>query len=234
MTTTTHIPPRFNGPPDSGNGGYSCGLLAAFMDGPCRVRLHVPPPLDERLSVVEAGDGRMEMYAGETLVGSATRGVEPLEIPPPPSQAEAADAQTRFAGYSDHPLATCFVCGPNRQAGDGLELFAGPVRDWGLLACTWTPTPDLLGESGAVRPEVVWAALDCPGYFAAVGADLRMALLGELYADLRAPVPGDQTLVVYAWPISVDGRKLFSGAAIASGAGEVLACSRSTWIVLKQ
>ena len=46
MMAVVSIPSRFNGPPLSGNGGYSCGVLAAFIDGPAQVRLHVPPPLD--------------------------------------------------------------------------------------------------------------------------------------------------------------------------------------------
>jgi hypothetical protein len=234
MASTTRIPARFNGPPASGNGGYSCGVLAAFMQGPCRVRLHVPPPLEAELTVRDAGEGRLEMFDGDTLVGSATPASEPMEIPAAPTLQQAGDALTRFAGYHDHPLDTCFVCGPNREAHDGLELFTGPVSDWQLLASTWTPASNLLDDAGNVRPEVVWAALDCPGYFAAMGGDLHMALLGELYAELRKPVPGNQSLVVYAWPISEDGRKLFSGAAIANADGEVLACARSTWIVLQQ
>ena len=233
MSTHTSIPARFNGPPDSGNGGYSCGVLAAFIDGPCRVRLHVPPPLDADLRVVEAGEGRLEMYDGDTLVGSAVPATETLQIPQPPTLAVATEALTRFPGYHDHPLDTCFVCGPNRKAKDGLELFNGPVEGWDLLASTWTPAEDLLDDRGRVRPEIVWAALDCPGYFAAVGSELRLALLGELYAELRVPLPGGQPLVVYSWPISAEGRKLFAGAAIADAEGNVLACSRSTWIVLK-
>lgn len=232
MNDSVRIPGRFNGPPNSGNGGYSCGVLAAFIDGPCRVRLHVPPPLDVALTVVETGDGRLEMRDGETLVGSAVPATESVDVPPAPSLAQAADARTGFPAYHNHPLDSCFVCGPNRVAKDGLELFTGPVKDWGMLACTWRPAPDLLENSGYVREEVVWAALDCPGYFAAVGSDMRMALLGELYAELRAPVSGNQELVVYSWPVSEDGRKLYSGAAIATGEGEVLAFARSTWIVI--
>ena len=30
MTASASIPQRFNGPPTSGNGGYSCGILAGF------------------------------------------------------------------------------------------------------------------------------------------------------------------------------------------------------------
>ena len=222
------IPGRFNGPPASGNGGYSCGMLAAFVAGPARVRLHVPPPLDRELQVVVAAGGRVEMYDGDVLVGSAMPARETIEPPPAPSLEQAEDATARYIARHGHPLDTCFVCGPNRPAHDGLELFTGPVEDWSLLASPWEPAADLLDDSGHVRPEYVWAALDCPGYFAAIGGELRLALLGELYAELRKPVPGNQPLVVYSWPNGEDGRKLYAGAAIATAAGEVLACSRST------
>ena len=96
------VPGRFNGPPKSGNGGYSCGILAAHLPGTCKVRLRSPPPL-----------------------------------------------------------------------------------------------------------------------------------LGELSAQLRSPVPGNKPLVVYSWPLGGEGRKLYGGVAIANAEGEVLACSHSTWIVLK-
>ena len=37
---------RFNGPPDSGNGGIACGLLASTVDFPVpEVTLRLPPPL---------------------------------------------------------------------------------------------------------------------------------------------------------------------------------------------
>jgi len=83
--TEIKIPGRFNGPPLSGNGGYSCGVLAAFIDGPSRVRLHVPLPLDRELRVVEAQDGRVEMYDGDTLVGSGVPAQETIEPPAAPN-----------------------------------------------------------------------------------------------------------------------------------------------------
>jgi len=44
--TTDHvtIERRFCGPPESGNGGYSCGLLAAHVGGPAEVTLRRSPP----------------------------------------------------------------------------------------------------------------------------------------------------------------------------------------------
>ena len=71
MAQQISIPARFNGPPTSGNGGYSCGVLAAFLEGAARVRLHVPPPLDESLDVRSNTDGSVAMYRGATLVDQA-------------------------------------------------------------------------------------------------------------------------------------------------------------------
>ena len=41
LTEVLTIPRRFNGPPRSGNGGYVCGRLASYLDGPASVRLRV-------------------------------------------------------------------------------------------------------------------------------------------------------------------------------------------------
>lgn len=233
MPVETIIPARYNGPPTSGNGGYSCGVLAAYIDGACRVRLHVPPPLDAPLRVVNAADGGIEMYDGETLVGSGVAAFLGLDIPPPPSLAQAQAAMERYPCYEGHTFPTCFVCGPERPAHDGLEIFPGQVTDSALLACRWQPAEDMLDAEGCVRAEIVWSALDCPGYFAAMGERLHPAVLGELLGELFAPIPGAAPLVVYAWPLGEDGRKFYAGTAIATADGEVLAASRSTWIQLK-
>ena len=37
---------QFRGPPNSGNGGYVCGVLAKGLDGPVTAMLRAPPPLD--------------------------------------------------------------------------------------------------------------------------------------------------------------------------------------------
>src|SRR2546430_6225723 len=39
------IEPRFRGPPDSANGGYTCAMAAQFIDVPAQVTLRTPPPL---------------------------------------------------------------------------------------------------------------------------------------------------------------------------------------------
>jgi hypothetical protein len=45
------IPARFNGPPGSGNGGYSARIFAGGAQ--CEVTLRMPPPLDTSLSMVD-------------------------------------------------------------------------------------------------------------------------------------------------------------------------------------
>lgn len=233
MTATLIIPSRFNGPPESGNGGYSCGVLAALIDGPARVRLHVPPPLDTPLSVTETAPGALQMHAGNVHVGSAWASPLELDVPRAPEVDRARQARSRYVCYEGHVFPTCFVCGPGRPEHDGLELFPGPVDDWSLLASSWQPSADLCDQAGHVRPEILWAALDCPGYFACMGPDPKPAVLGELTAELAAPVPGDRPLVVYAWPLGEDGRKRYAGSAVADEHGSVLAFARATWILLR-
>ena len=232
MDQSVIIPSRFNGPPDSGNGGYSCGVLAGFIEGPARVRLHVPPPLDTPLEVRSGENGSVQMYDGDILVGTALPAALELDAPAAPSLQQAADASTRYLCYENHVFPSCFVCGPGRPGHDGLNLFAGPVEDWNLLASPWNPTVDLLDEQGYVLPEIVWSALDCPGYFACMGKNIRPALLGELHASLSGPVPGGEPLLVCAWPLGEDGRKLFAGTAVAGAGGKILAMARSTWILI--
>ena len=40
---------RFNGPPNSGNGGYVAGLIAKEIGKCCEVKLVAPPPLEKKL-----------------------------------------------------------------------------------------------------------------------------------------------------------------------------------------
>lgn len=227
------IPARFNGPPSSGNGGYSCGAVAAFIDGVARVRLHSPPPLDKPLPVYVATDGSVEVFDGELLVASGFPASLQLDVPPAPSLEQARRGRENFPVLDDHLYGTCFVCGNNRPHADGLALYPGPVDDWSLLACTWQPAPDLADDAGMVLPEIVWSALDCPGCYAAMGDAMQPVLLGELRASLLAPVPAAEELIVYAWSLGREGRKLYGGVAIANQSGVVLACSHTTWITLK-
>jgi len=242
------IPSRFNGPAGVGNGGYVCGRIAAYVDGPATVTLRRPPPLDTPMEVERAGDGSVRVRHGGTLIGEAAPSpAGPLEIPATASLADA-DAAARGARYFTDPVfPDCFVCGTNRRPGDGLRIFPGPVAGLALWAAPWTPDRSVADADSRVRAEVVWAALDCPsGIAAAEAAGLGSAeateagagwdtaiLLGRMTATILAapPAVGDQCRVI-AWPHQRDGRKLTAGSALLGPRGEVLAVAGAVWLTV--
>jgi hypothetical protein len=82
-----------------------------------------------------------------------------------------------------------------------------------------------------VSPEIVWAAIDCPGAYAVGGEGRGDIVLGRMTARVdRIPEAGEQC-VVTSWPISEDGRKHFAGTALFAARGELLALATQTWIV---
>lgn len=221
MTTLT-VPRRFNGPTDSGNGGYSAGLLAAAVEGPAVVSLRSPVPLDRPLDLVRE-DGIVRALDGETVVAEATA-AEPLAlaVPDPVTLAVARAAAANYSAPRESPFSNCFVCGPARA--DCMEVFAGivPGRD-GLVATPWTPPAWSADAAGSVRPEFVWAALDCPTYFAVYGEQLVLGFLVRQQVEVRAPIAAGTEYVVTSWPLEFDGRKRLAGAAVLDVAGDPLA-----------
>jgi len=233
MTHTITIARRFNGPPESGNGGYAAGVMAQRIGQPVHVRLQRPIPLDAPLSLREQAD-RWEAYDGDQLIALArppVRAVPPLPVRPSFDQAHAclrdqpaADSTSAFTG--------CFVCGMSRAEGDGLRLAAGRIAD-DVVAAPWTPHEVFANADGEVEPEYVWAALDCPGMFAAF-PDGRYALLGELAVELLQPVHAREPHVVVGWLIARDGRKRTAGTALIDAAGACRAQAIATWIQLER
>jgi hypothetical protein len=231
------IDPRFCGPPDSANGGYFAGVVAesmsALQSGAVEVTLRQPPPLGEPMTATQQEDG-VEVRHGELLVAQARLVGEDLtaDLPDPmtPQQAERAGQSYVFA-TSGHPFPTCFVCGPQRDPGDGLRIFPGAAGD--VVGCTWTPDNSLGDASGAVRPEFLWSALDCPAYFGALSAgaaDTSATLLGRITALVQQRPQVGQTLVVQGWCESVKGRRSFAGAALFTGEGQLCGVARSVWV----
>jgi hypothetical protein len=235
MAESVTIPARFNGPPDTGNGGYSCGVAAALLGGAAaEVSLRSPPPLERPLAVRREGDV-VRLLDEETLVAEAAPARLPFDAPGAVSVEEAEDASR--AGYelwtAGHPFPTCVVCGPRRQD-DGYRVFPGPLGD-GRYAAAWTPDSSLADDSGRVRLECAWAALDCPTSAPVMshGKDppIVLARLGARVG--RRPLPGRPHAIV-SWPIAVDGRKRHSGAALYDELGDLLAVARALWIELRR
>jgi hypothetical protein len=225
---------RFCGPPASANGGYACGAIAELLGGGVEVTLRRPPPLGRplRLRVGQDGDGTAVVYDGGELVAEAHPTTVGLAVPATASPTEAQEAANRYPLFQDHPFPTCFTCGPDRDAGDGLRIFPGPLPGGELWAAPWTPDPSVADQEGLVVPAVVWAALDCPGGFAA-GVGDTMMVLGRMAAQLLARPRADTTYCLVAWRTGpADGRKQPAGSALLDGHGGVLAVARTLWVTI--
>jgi hypothetical protein len=213
---------RYRGPLESANGGYACGRLASFVQAETvEVTLRLPPPLDRSLDV-QIEDGSATLRDGQAVVAEAREASLEIEPPAPVALGEAAAAAARHVRVGNRVFRECFVCGI-RPEGDGLGIYAGAVDGREPLhAAPWTPTE--------TAPELVWAAIDCPGAYA-VGAEGRGDIvLGRMAATvLRVPEVGEPC-VVAAWPLGEDGRKLYAGTGLFTGGGELLALARQTWI----
>jgi hypothetical protein len=221
---------RFRGPPDSGNGGYVAGLVASAFGGTdCTVTLLRPPPLEQPLDLVREGEEAV-LRDGAGAIATAVHARIDLDIPKPPSMADAEGAKSLFSGLDRHIYPSCFVCGPLRGEGDGLRIFPGAAGR-GRVASRWTPAADLAGDSGMVGREYLWAALDCPGYFA-VQESAGMALLGRMTAKVVQDIPASKPVIVTGWEIVSEGRKHHVGTAIHDPAGRLMAFAKGTWVTL--
>lgn len=220
------------GPPHSGNGGWVCGLLAEQVPTTAAapavtVRLASPPPLDTPLTTGGYGS-LVVLQHGSTQIASATAAPAtalPDELPSPATVLESAGAEERYEGLREHPFPTCFSCGTDRDPAEALCLRPGPLDDGtSRYAARWTPR-----ESSV---PLVWAALDCPGGWAA-GVAGRPMVLGSMTALVhRLPVVGE-THVVTAWQQRSEGRKHFSGSMLHSPEGELIAVADAIWIAVE-
>lgn len=234
MTDTLSIPAFFNGPPESGNGGYTCGRVAELVDAEVsEVSLRVPPPLETPLEVVREGD-RVSVVHGGTLVaeGAPSDLLVDMPDPVPASEVEAAQEAGREQWAKGHPFPTCVVCGPARPDGFGIVPAALPGRN-GLFGATWTPGEESDDGQGLVRTELVWAALDCPTSAPVANfGDGPAMVLASLTARLGCPLRVGEQHSILSWALGEDGRKHWSAAALYDSNGILTCASRALWIEL--
>ena len=231
------IDPRFNGPPDSGHGGYSAGRAAALVEpapgGAVEVTLRRPVPLATPLTVAADGDGAVALSSGGELVMEARPVPAPRRRTPPVvglAAARAAVDPDRWARRPPVPhllrLRAASATPPTRCASS-----PGRRRD-GRFAVPWTPAA-WAGDGGVVAPEFVWAALDCPSSAPAsrAGPGRPRPVHGRRSAAAGADRPGAAS----SSPGSrrAEGRKHHTAVALHDGAGTVFAAGRATWIALR-
>ena len=154
VDTELVIAGRFRGPLRSGNGGYSCGALAALAPSDwvaTTVRLSQPPPLDVAMTVTRSEELLVASYDGSEVARAQSADHDPEPVPAVDA-ATARAAEATYPGLTSHPFPTCFACGTGREPGDGLRIFPGPVATGGSLrpgrrtraslpTGTSTPTP---------------------------------------------------------------------------------------------
>ena len=228
MTTIT-IPPAFNGPPGSGNGGYSAGLLAAHLDGPHTIRINAPIPLNRPLAM-RREDGVTTLYDGDAVIMTARPEAPSIAPRPAPSFEAAKRASEHPRPFGAGEQSVCFVCGRNRAEGEGLRIFCGQLDDGETAATVWIPHETFGGEDGLVRPEILWSALDCPGGFSL--PDVDRALLGEMNAEILERPPVGEPLIIQAWRTGGKGRKHFAGTALYRPDGTLLAHADTVWFAV--
>lgn len=230
MNTSLVIAHRFRGPSNSGNGGYVCGMVARQIGREVEVTLRHPPPLGESLRL-DASSERLRLLYGDIVIADARPTSFDLIGPAPPSVREAEAASENYTGHRSHLYPQCFVCGPERQFGDGLRIFAGAWKNDGTVAAPWRPHESLGDERGMVREEFIWASMDCPGAFAVVES-LGPMLLGRMTARIEDGVRVGERCVVVGWALGVEGRKRYAGTALFGEDGRRCGIARATWIDL--
>ncbi|MEV0649844.1 hypothetical protein AB0I28_31775 [Phytomonospora sp. NPDC050363] len=220
MNESITLDPRFNGPPDSGNGGYTSGLIAARCAWPAvTVTLRTPPPLSAPLTL--SGQDPVQVHHGEVLIAEAVEGALDTEPVPPVTLDEAMAVRDAYPGFAHHPFPTCFTCGPERPGGDGLRIFPGRIPD-GRTAAVWQVPED-------VTPPMVWAALDCPGGWTNE-LEVTPRLLGRITGQVRQmPQAGEKCLVMGRLDHS-EGRKAKVTTTLYGAARTVLAQASAVWI----
>ena len=146
-------------------------MLASLLPGACECTLRKPIPLERDLKT-ENFDQHARLLADSEVIIEAVPTQLDIDLHKPIAFEQADRAMVESPALSEnHPFPTCFTCGPKRALGDGLRIFPGRLPgangDNSALAASWIPDSSLTNGGVVVRPEFVWAAMDCPTGFAA-------------------------------------------------------------------
>ena len=223
------IDARFNGPPNSGNGGYVAGKIAEIVGGPCEVTLRKPPPLDKTLILRRIDEGG-EVLSDDTLIATVT------SSPPFENNLEAIDYDCATAAAVEGL--------ERRLLSDVLRLFAGMPPgsqidgDLKPVAAAWKPFANLSSNGQTIDEAHIWAAMDCPSAAAInnTGDETKepiACLLGRFKNTVYRAPKVDEHCAVVAQMDYQEGRKIFCNVSLFGAQGDLLAAGRTTWIALE-
>ena len=231
MTDTIVVAERFQGFPDSAQGGYVAGLLARLAGADLEVTFRRRVPLEEPLTLERRERG--PRLLGEGLVLAEAKPARPdPSVPDGVTFAEAVAASRRPVSSRHHPSPHCFCCGTERAEGDGMRIHPGRVSGRDVAAAPWIPGPDLADGGGRVGTEFVWSALDCPGFW---GMALSLTepihvVTVRLSVSVRAAIRAGEPCVVMGWPIARRRRWFECGSAVLGADGDPRAVAHATWL----
>ncbi|PJZ55680.1 hypothetical protein [Leptospira barantonii] len=216
---------KYNGPPKSGNGGYVAGITANRIENNAVViKIRAPAPLNETLyySRDPSGSGIKLLSKGTNSVIADAKEDSEFYMDVPELNSSSLEGiqnpEQEYLGFHKHPFPTCFVCGPNRNHKDGMRIFPAKISDQvgftHLHGAFWNPWKDLSGTDGKIRDEIVWAALDCPGGFAASYVEPTLIVLVKLRGRLLESIFPEVPYAIQAWEIGRNRRQRIAGTAI--------------------
>lgn len=91
------------------------------------------------------------------------------------------------------------------------------------------PDAALADAAGKVRPEFLWAALDCPGAFTFRIPKGTGMLLGELSVQINGEIAARERCVTIGWEFAQEGRKHYTGTALFSESGACVGMGKAIW-----
>ena len=115
-----------------------------------------------------------------------------------------------------------------------VQLQSAPLEGRMDFATTWTPPEWSAAADGSVLDRFVWAAIDCPSGWRAgsVGSEFRLAVTGEMRAEVYGPIQLGSTYALVAWAGDWRGRRVTAGTALFSEDRACLAASESMWVAV--
>ncbi|MEI1279599.1 hypothetical protein V6Z05_14820 [Leptospira venezuelensis] len=232
---------RFCGPPKTGNGGFTAGILVeAAKTNRAEIRLLNPTPVEKSIILESENGQRAAIYDDSkkilaTLQSISVEDFPKYKLPVVPDLEEAKRISAFYPGFTTHPFPTCFVCGPKREVKDGMRIFVGPAPEQigfeNLMVGYWMPDDTVESENGIVRDAAVWGALDCPGGFAAVLGEPQLIVLSKIRGQiLEHPKIGEDYIVI-SWRLQKMSRAFKVMTAIfKSDSKKLAAIAEALWL----
>lgn len=253
--TAIRIGDRFQGPTDSGQGGWTAqrfvARIAEHTDRPMTVSLRAAIPLEVDLHIVRVAIGspddqrddqhgvqrdvHWELVAPDGGVIMVAAGWDAAFADTTPVSIEdARAARHRFLDTVDeHPVPSCFSCG---RLPDSMGVHAGPIADGSdRFATDWVVPDWAVDEQGDVDPGALWAAIDCcAAWWVGWSRERRVALTVQYAVEQLHPLEPGATYALVGWggdhDPEWDGRKRHAASAAFDAAGRCVARSVSFWV----